>query len=74
MFYEQLLCAQIPKVQINTDDGLTVFFSLLGSACVTASRKHVGEIDPNIQIRQFCLIFNTQCLSSEIKMIEISIL
>jgi len=44
-FYEQLLHAQIPKAQKDTDD-LTVFFALLGSAGVKTSCKHVGEIDP----------------------------
>jgi len=36
---------QIPKAQIDTDY-LKVFFALLGSARVKASRKNVVEIDP----------------------------
>jgi len=38
MFYGQLLCAQIPKVQKDTD-GLTVIFGLLGSGGVKAVHK-----------------------------------
>jgi len=36
---------QISKAQKDIDD-LTVFFALLGSANIKASKKHVGEIDP----------------------------
>jgi hypothetical protein len=43
-FYQQLLQGKDPKVQNDTDD-LAVFFALLGSACVKAARKHVGEIN-----------------------------
>jgi hypothetical protein len=43
MFYEQLLWAQIPKAQNNTDD-LTVFFAQLGSVRIKALSKHVGKI------------------------------
>ena len=42
--YTQLLRAQIQKAQKLLD--LTVFYALLGSACVKAARKHIGEIDP----------------------------
>jgi hypothetical protein len=44
-FYEQLLGAQIPNAQKETDD-FTVFFSLLGSAPTKAAHKNVGEIEP----------------------------
>jgi len=36
--YEELFCAQIPKVQKNVDD-LTVFFALVGSLSVKAALK-----------------------------------
>jgi len=46
LFFEQLLQAQIPKAQKDTDD-LIVFFVLLESTGVLAARKrHFGEIDP----------------------------
>jgi len=46
LFYKQLLCAQIPKVQNNTDD-LTVSSAVLGSTqVIAAASKHVGEIYP----------------------------
>jgi len=35
-FYAQVLHALIPKMQKKTD-GLTVFFALLGSACIKAA-------------------------------------
>jgi len=44
MFYEQLLCKQIPKVKKDPGD-LTVFFVLLGSESVKAPNKQVGEIE-----------------------------
>ena len=42
-FYEQLLRAQIPKVQ--KDSKFNQLFVLLGSACIKAARKYVDEID-----------------------------
>jgi len=37
-FHKQLLCVRIPKAQKNTGN-LSVFFTLLGSACVKAACK-----------------------------------
>jgi len=45
-FNEQLLCVQIQKAQKDTDN-VNVSLHFLGSACVKAARKHVGEIDPS---------------------------
>ena len=44
MFYGQLLQAEIPKVQKETDN-LTVFLRFLGSGLIKAVHTHVGEID-----------------------------
>jgi len=44
-FHVQLLPAQIPKAQKDTDN-LTEFSRFLGSALIKAVHKHVGEIDP----------------------------
>jgi len=43
-FYVQLLHTQIPKAQKRLMAWL--HFCTLGSACVKAAHKHVGEIDP----------------------------
>ena len=43
-FYEQLLGAQIPKLQ--KDSQIKQLFVLSGPACVKADQKHVDEIDP----------------------------
>ena len=43
-FYEQLLHAQIPKVQ--KDRHIKQLLALLGPSCVKAARKHINEIDP----------------------------
>jgi len=43
MFYEQLLHAQVPKEQKDTDD-MNVYFALLGSLRIKAVHKHVGEL------------------------------
>jgi len=48
MIYEQLLRAKlskIPKAQKDTND-FNIFFAPLGSACIKAAQKNVGEIDP----------------------------
>jgi len=45
MLYQQLLRAQIPKAQKDPDDLTINFYALLGSACVKASSKNVGEIE-----------------------------
>jgi len=44
MFYAQLLCAQIPKAQKDTDD-LTDIFALLRSLRVKSFEINVDEID-----------------------------
>jgi len=44
-FYSKLSLSKIPKAQKKTVKSLA-FFTLLGSVCVKASRKHVCEIDP----------------------------
>ncbi len=54
MFYDQLLRPKIPKAQKDTDD-LTVFFALLGSACVKAVRRYVGEIYPFLAHTHFIM-------------------
>jgi hypothetical protein len=46
-FYEQLLRTQIPKVQKNTVK-LSVFFALLGSACVKAAHKMLVKSTPGL--------------------------
>ncbi len=43
-FYKQFLRAKIAKVQKT--DNFTVYFALLGSACVKAARKHIGKLTP----------------------------
>ncbi len=45
MFYEQLFCAQITKVQKKTED-LTVFIALLGSARVKAANSLLMKWTP----------------------------
>jgi len=47
MFYEHLLQTQIPKAQKDTND-LSVFFALLGSVCVKASRKMLVKSTPTL--------------------------
>jgi len=54
MFYEQLLCAHIPKAQKKTVK-LSVLFALLGSACAK-SAHNVDEIDPKVpKYFMFCV-------------------
>jgi len=43
-FYEQLLRAGAQKRK--KDSQVISLFTLLGSTCTKAARKHVGEIDP----------------------------
>ena len=43
-FYEQLLRAQIPKAQ--KDSQVKQLFVLSGSSCINAAGKHVDEFDP----------------------------
>jgi len=45
-FNEQILRAQIPKVQKRLDD-LTVFIALLGSACPKAAHKMLMKLSPD---------------------------
>ena len=49
-FYEQLLHAQIPKVQ--KDSQVKQLFALLGPSSVKAACKQVGEIDSWVQLHQ----------------------
>jgi hypothetical protein len=46
-FYDQLLCAQIPKAQIDTED-LTVSFTLLGSTHVKADCKALVKLTQGV--------------------------
>jgi len=59
-FYSKLLCGQIPKAPKKNTVKLSVFFILLGFACVKATCKHVGEIDPISHLKQsFTVVFDT---------------
>jgi len=52
MFNAQLLHAQIPKAQKDTDDLTVHILMLFVSGHVKAWRKHVFEIDPSSQFHQ----------------------
>ena len=64
-FYEELLHAQIPKAQ--TDSQFKQLFGLLGSASVKAAHKHIDEIDPWIvyeflKLHQYEMYVYTVCV------------
>jgi len=46
-FYEQLLCAQIPKVQ--KDSQVVSFFTLLGSVCAKAAERTLMKLTPRME-------------------------
>jgi len=55
-----------PKAQKDTDD-LTVFFVLLGSACVKATHKHVGEISSwTLKCAEIGLLTNIWSISNDV--------